>query len=190
MKHRFLEAEDAACSNHGKFSLLGYDPEDFAHPSPITGGPLLTTIPCAPRFHGPITPTSVWLLDLQTQEGMLFDVTASERALRRRFLVHPLHVCILYWPLMRYLAREDVRASIWTMPPRVTFPQGEVFEQPGVLVDATGVPVRGRWEWSARKPLTARLRNREVAEGGDPELGQDVVTFTEQLEKPGGKPRW
>jgi hypothetical protein len=194
MRTRFLEAQDELHTNHGKFLLVAFEDADRAHPSALTGAPLLASLPPVKRFHGAITPSSLWLLDLQTQEGMLFDPTAPERALRRRFLVHPLHVCLLYWPVMRYLARSEVRGAIWALPGLVTLPVADVADQPGVLLDATGARVKGAYEWSARRRQVGggvRLRNREVGEGDDPEEGQDVVTPEESAGSlAGGRPRW
>lgn len=189
MKHRFIEAEDAQLTNHGKFSLVLYEPEDFGHISTINQKPLLGSLPPVRRFNGPITTACIWMLDLQTQEGMMFDAEADERTLRRRFLIHPLHVCILYFPVMRAIANATVRFD--ELPAKLVIDLDDVLNQPGILLDAASKPVTMRAEWSARYPLVARLRNRESLDGVDPDGYQSAVTVGELRQMMEGKPpRW
>lgn len=188
MRTRFIEVQDAHCTNHGKFWLAQFGEMERRHRSAVSNAPLLASLPIVGRFGGPITATAVFLLDLQTQEGLIFDPAENTELIRRRFLVHPLHVCILYFPLMLHLAKN--RSQIWALPNLTTLPIDGVLAQPGVLIDATGEQVRSRSEWSARRPLVARLRNREVTESGEPEDGQNVLTADELEEFGRAKPNW
>lgn len=175
MIRRFVEAENAGKHNHGKFLLVGLDPADFVMKSRITNEPLIGSLPVVKRL-GPILADSIWMLDLQTQEGMLFSPSWSAEAAQRRFLMHPIHVCILYWPLMRHLLLNSW--EIWTMDQLVTIPDEQVIPQPGVLLDMTGKPVRSLAEWMPRRPLAARFRNRMSEDDPD---GQSILT-PEELE--------
>lgn len=187
MRHRFIEAQDEALTNHGKFWIAQFGSAEHGYQSALVGKPLLTSLPPVRRFGGPMTLTSLLMVDLQTQEGMIFDPAQDEDMVRRRFLVHPLHVCILYFPLMMYLKRHH--DQIWKLPRLVTLPTEASFAQPGLLLDATGSPVQGQFEWSRRSPLVARLRNREVPEGVDPEAGQGQMTEAE-LQTRSQRPVW
>jgi hypothetical protein len=89
---------------------------------------------------------------------------------------------------MRWIASH--RDTLWTAPPEITLSLAAVFNQPGVLLDRDGRQVRTRAEWSPRVPLVARLRNREVPEGADPEAGQGELTADEQAEGRGPRPAW
>ena len=171
MIHRFIEAEDDHKSNHGKFLILRFGADDFRARSQLTGGPLLATLRPVRRFGVPITQTTLLLVDLQTQEGTFFDLDQDDATTRARFLCHPIHVCILYYPLMRFLSRNA--GNIWKLPNLVTLPLDDVLDQPGVLLDGALNQVRTMREWSRRPPLVARLRNREVPI--DPEEGQDRI---------------
>jgi len=189
MRSRFIEAQDDHHTNHGKFFLFQFGLAEHKYRSAITHTPLLSSLPPVRRFNGPISDTSLFLVDLQTQEGMIFDPSKPPDIIQRSFLIHPLHVCILYFPLMMLLARKC--NEIWKLPNLITFPIDEVIAQPGVLVDATGQQVRSRSEWSPRRPIVARLRNREVPEDKDPEDGQGLVSQDEMLEmRVGTKPVW
>lgn len=189
MQTRFIECQDDQLSNHGKFFLMRFGQAECSYRSAVTNGPLLAALPIAKRFAGPLSTDSLFMLDLQTREGMIFNLADDMSLLRRTFLVHPLHVCILYFPLMAYLCQK--RAEIWRLPKLITLPIESVFEQPGVLVDVLGQPVKGRHEWSRRLPLSARLRNRETPIDGDPEEGHDVITADEARESmSGAKPTW
>jgi hypothetical protein len=176
-----------AQTNHGKFFLMQFGAEEWRYKSKIAQGPLLASLPSMRRFGGGFTPHDLLLVDLQTQEAFFFDPHAGEEQLRQRFLVHPLHVCILFFPVMRVLAAaaKQSAAHVWKLPGMVTVVLDDVLNQPGLLLDSKGVPVRGRLEWSARRPLSARLRNREVLEGDDPELGQGELTPAEARESVG-----
>lgn len=70
-KTRYIEAENVSKLNHGKFLLVGLDSADGAVESKIAGAPLYKSLPVVRRL-GPILTDSVWMLELQTQEGMLF----------------------------------------------------------------------------------------------------------------------
>jgi hypothetical protein len=190
MRVRFLEAEDNFRTNHGKFQVCKYEPTDFQYVSPLSRRPLLSALPMAQRFQGPIGAGDLWLLDLQTREGCLFDPTLEEAALRQQFLIHPLHVCILFFPVMCFLAAW--KRPFGELPPLVTLSTEEALKQPGLLVDRFGEPVESFSEWCRRgcMPLAARLRNREVAAGGDPEEGQNVLTQVEQQASRLPKPVW
>ena len=181
-KTRFIEAENASKHNHGKFLLVGFDKDDGAVMSKIIEAPLLRSLPVVKRL-GPILTDAVWMLDLQTQEGMLFSPSWSVDAAQRRFLCHPIHVCILYWPLMRHLIINSW--EMWTCDQLVTIPDEQVIPQPGVLLDMTGKPVRTLAEWMPRLPLAARYRNRMPPEDTD---GQNILTpeelETARLDKP------
>lgn len=171
MLHRFIEAQDEHYCNYGRFFILRFQRHEIRAKAALTGTPLFEAIPAVQRFGGRITPSTLLLLDLATQEGLLFDPEQNAEEIRRRFLVHPIHVCILFYPFMRFLAQE--RARIWSLPTLVTLSLDDVLNQPGVLLDSQGQQVRTRLEWSRRPPLVARLRNREVL--GDPEAGQDTL---------------
>ncbi len=191
MNHRFIEFEDRDCTNLGKFSICQYTDRDRSTSSAVVDKPLLASLPPTRRFQGSITPASLWLLDLQTQEGMLFDPNADLAALRQRFLVHPIHVCVLYFPAMRYLSSN--KARIFDLPDKVTLDLDAVLDQPGFLVGSDGRRVMTRLEWSQRRslgrpPITCRLRNREV--GGDPEEDQEILTAAEITEFTGPHPTW
>jgi hypothetical protein len=169
---RFLEVQDEYHTNLGRFLVQRFDSKELRFTSSVTGEPLLATLPLMRRFGARINATTLLLTDLATQEGLLFDPEQSEEALRRRFLAHPLHVCILFYPLMRFLAKR--RAAIWKLPNLVTLSLEEMLEQPGVLLDKDGRPVTTTFEWSRRPGLAARLRNEELppevedGEGGSP----------------------
>lgn len=189
MRSRFIEVQDEHHTNHGKFWLMQFGEAERKYRSAVTNTPLLACLPAVQRFGGSLSPSSIFMLDLQTHEGMLFDPTEDVALVRRRFLVHPLHVCILYFPLMLHLAEK--RGDVWKLPNLITLPMDDVIEQPGVLVDARGQQVRCRSEWSPRHPLIARLRNREVPDGGDPEEGQNLLTHAELQEaSASAKPVW
>jgi hypothetical protein len=170
---RFIEAENAGKHNHGKFLLVGFDSADGAVESKIADAPLLRSLPVVRRL-GPILTDSVWMLDLQTQEGMLFSPSWSVDALQRRFLMHPIHVCILYWPVMRNLAINAF--EMWTREQLIVIPDEEVIPQPGVLIDMRGKPITKFSEWSPRLPLAARFRNRMSPQDPD---GQNILTEEE-----------
>lgn len=187
MIHRFIEVEDEALTKHARLSIFAWEPADFAYVSTITGRPLLreSVAPVA-RSGGGLTPTTLHLLDLQTQEGLLFDPAQDESMVRRRFLVHPIHVCVLFFPLMLWLSRN--RRPVQEYPAKVVLSVVDVIAQPGMLLDRFGVPIRTRAEWSARKPIAARLRNREVS---DPDQDyQDMLTEDELAEARGARPQW
>lgn len=189
MRSRFLEVQDDCQTNHGKFWIVQFGEAEHRYQSAVTKGPLLATLAPVQRFGGCISPTSVFMLDLQTHEGLLFDPNENVELVRRRFLVHPVHVCILYFPVMMHLTEK--REELWKLPNLITLPIDDVLKQPGVLIDATGQQVKCRSEWSARRPLVARLRNREVSDGREPEEGQDQMTSTEVMEAVSGtRPRW
>jgi hypothetical protein len=186
MNFRFIEAQDEHQTNHGKFCLFRFGPTEWRHPSGISSGPLLGTLKPIKRLGGALTETSILFCDLQTREALFIDPARGRELVTRDFLLHPVHVCILAYPLLMLLAeRPD---AIWKLPNVVTLPLDLVLAQPGVLVDATGQPVRGRFEWSRRTPLAARLRNREA---GDVLAGQDDLTEEERLEAASsGRPTW
>lgn len=192
MNTRFVEAEDLARTNHGKFFLLQLGPEDQKVRSRITQAPLLASLPPVRRFGGPLKAGDVLLVDLQTQEGFFFDPDAGEDALRRRFLVHPLHVCILFFPLMRLLASAHEKGALWKLPGLVSIDLEDVMNQPGLLVDAAGRPVRGVFEWTRRTPIVARFRNRAVEDAwAEAEAAQGELTAEEQAENAGAvRPVW
>lgn len=191
MNFRFLEAEDVAKTNHGKFLVVQLGACEEAVRSEIADAPLLQSLPPVRRFGGPLKAGDILLVDLQTQEAAFFDPGADDDDLRRRFLVHPLHVCILFFPVMRALAAAHRNGTLARLPGLVQLDLRDVFNQPGLLLDRTGQPVRGRFEWSPRCPLSARLRNREVVEGGDPELGQGDLTANEVAESAAARrPTW
>ena len=189
MLSRFLEVQDEAHTNHGKFFLMQFGRMEREHRSAITKTPLIGALKPVARLGGRLSPSAVFLIDLQTQEGMFFDPYEDADLVKRRFLVHPLHVCILYFPLMMLLAQK--RAAMWQLPNLITLSAAEVNAQPGALVDLTGAVVRGQFEWSQRLPFAARLRNREVLEGGDPYEGQSALTAEELAASVNGKkPVW
>jgi len=197
MKTRFLEVEGSAKLNHGKFLIGQFGEKELAYPSAIFGAPLLASLPPTRRFGGALGASDVLLVDLQTQEGLFFDPTVDDATLRRRFLVHPLHVCILFFPAMRLiataarLALAERGSNDWRLPPLMTVDLGEVVNQPGLLIDTAGHQVRGLFEWSGRQPIGARFRNREVPLDGDPEAGQGELTPEEQAENVAGRrPTW
>lgn len=167
MQSRILEAEDTAKPrplNHGKFQIIELGDAVFSQLSTIhLGHTVMEALPVVRRL-GPIKRNSLWVMDLQTQEGMLFSPTWSDKQIRQRFLCHPLHVCILYFPMLMWLARNA--SDIWTHEGALQFDLEEVLNQPGRLVDATGTPVRSLLEWSKRAPapIAARYRNRDVPE--------------------------
>ncbi len=148
---QFIEVQDDQLSNHGKFWINGFSGGAWDYPSALTGAPLLPNLPAIQRFGGRFAKSSVFLGDLQTQEGMIFDPTAHADLVRRRFLLHPLHVCILYFPLLLHLAQNH--GEIWQLPSLITLPLDDVLKQPGVLMDSTGQQVKCRAEWSARRPV-------------------------------------
>lgn len=171
MIHRFIEAEDDQKSNHGKFSIMRFGSDDIRARSEITRGPLLSSIPRSRHLgRQGITGSTLLLLDLQTEEGMLFDPKDGPEEVRRRFLMHPLKVCVLYFPLMRFLSQHA--DEIWKLPKLVTLPIADVVDQPGVLLDSNCEQVRCMTDWSRRPPLAVRFRNRDVPIEED---GQGVV---------------
>src|SRR5262245_953422 len=105
MQGRFIEAVDDAETNWGKFLLLRIDACDAACPSAVSGSPLLASFPLHARL-GPVGEGTLWLLDLQTQEGCAFEPGAPASVLEARFLEHPIKVCILFFPLMRWLSSK------------------------------------------------------------------------------------
>lgn len=179
MRSRFLEAEEVKQTNLGRFLITVFEAEDIAE---------LPTLPVIHRFGSPIGVGSILLTDLATREGCIFDPTQNDELIRRNFLLHPIHVCILYFPVMRWIAAHP--GILWKPETKlIRLSLDAVFNQPGVLVDALGRQVRTRAEWSPRIPLVARLRNREVPEGGDPEAGQGELTAAEVAER-GPRPAW
>lgn len=192
MRFRFLEATDSFQSNHGKFALFNFGVNEWkfkAQTSSVKDTKyLLSDLRPVRRFGGggKWTPTTIILFDLQTREGIAFDPTQSVEVVTRQFLVHPVHVCPLFFPVMRFLALNAAR--IWEVPNLLVLTPDDVMSQPGMLFDITGRPVQGRYEWSPRRPLVARLRNREVPE---PEDDQEILTQEEQDEnKVGDLPVW
>lgn len=119
MRTLFLEAEDDndPPNNHGKFFVVDLGPKH------------------------------VLLVDLQTREGTVFDPTTSPAEIHHAFLGHPVHVCILYYPLLQVLAAEPRASSAI-----VVIPEEDAKSQPGLIgyhPIRKGVPA-------------GRARNREV----------------------------
>jgi hypothetical protein len=185
MNLRFIEAQDEQLTNHGKFALFQFGAKDWQHMSGINRAPLLGSLKPIARLGGAFSKTSILFCDLQTREAFFFDPARGRELVTRDFLLHPVHVCLLAYPLLMLLTEQ--RQEIWRLPNVVTLPLALVLSQPGLLLDAAGQPVRGRFEWSRRTPLAARLRNREI----DPLAGQDELTVDELAETGSStKPSW
>ena len=166
MHFRFIEAEDEERTNHGKFALFKFGEKEWQHRSGINDGALLATLKPVARLGGALTKTSILFCDLQTREALFVDPARGRELTTRDFLLHPVHVCILAYPLLMLLVSKP--DAIWSLPNVVRLPLDGVLAQPGLLLDATGSPVRGRFE------------------------GQDVLTPEERAEAASAaeRPRW
>jgi hypothetical protein len=183
---RFIEATTPNRKNYSVFFLVraGLHGGDSPPASEVFGGLLASQVPISRRLGVPLS-DAIWMLDLSTHEGMLFSPSWSGATLERRFLTHPIHVSPLYWPTMRALAADE--STVWTRNQMIEHPYEDVIPQPGVLVDATGKPVRGLHEWSTRDILPVRFRNRLTE---DPD-GQSILTPDETGNiKPNDRPVW
>lgn len=159
---RILEAEDTQRLNHGKFLIVECGEQVFASSSTVfPERSVIDVLPTVKRF-GQIRRDALWVLDLQTQEGIMMCPSWNEKQITTRFLCHPVQVCILFLPLMHWISRNA--SSLWTFPHAVELSTEAVLDQPGTLYDSTGNPVLSFSEWSKRPPakIAARFRNREV----------------------------
>lgn len=180
---RIIEAEDTAPLNHGKFHVALVGDALFSTPSSINRGKSVAdALPVVKRF-GQVRKDVLIVTDLQTQEGMMMSPSWSIAQVRQRFLCHPIHVCILFFPMLVWLQANP--GKIWTADGPLVFDLKDVLNQPGLLVDATGAIVRNFAEWSRRLPvpIAARFRNREQAPDNDvppEEVAQGDLTEQER----------
>lgn len=115
MKVKFIEAtQDAKRGfNWGKFFLMQFDNE-WEYQSQIdVGRPLLRAIGWSPN--------QIWVLDLQTCEGVAIDPSGCAAADLHR---HKVLVCPMFEPFLEWLYRQDL-TDLNKLPSLVEMPDAE-----------------------------------------------------------------
>lgn len=85
--------------NWGKFMLMQFSWEEFQHPSAVESGRIL--LPAIGYWH--YDPALLWVMDLQTGEGALFNTKGSAAYDLNK---HKIWVCPLFEPFLEWLYKN------------------------------------------------------------------------------------
>lgn len=125
METRFCEVTNGI-QNWGKFMLARFTAEEFAYESAVDiGRSLLGAMPISRKAGGPAgwTPMTTWILDLQTREGVAFDLRGDAVA---DLNLHKVWVCPLFEPFLVWLyAHPDICRDLSKLPAHVDIPDAD-----------------------------------------------------------------
>lgn len=109
MKRYFFEATNGP-NNWGKFMVVPMV-DEMTYPSEVTGRPLLPACGWGPQH--------LWVMDLQTGEGAVFQPGGSASADLNK---HQIWVCVLFEHFLSWLYKQDT-ADLAALPKLIDFPE-------------------------------------------------------------------
>jgi hypothetical protein len=103
MQFRILRAMADGVETH--YLVLRFRPVDWTVRSAVTGNPLLHDVLPVWRLGGRLTPSALFLADLDKGRGFFFDHQVGDDAVRSTFWLHPMGFGAVHLALMRHLTR-------------------------------------------------------------------------------------
>lgn len=144
MQTKFVEVTNGPL-NWGKFLLMRFDEEDLAYRSVVAGGGwLLALIGWNPK--------AIWVLDLQTCEGVAVKPGGLAAADLHK---HRVWVCPMFEPFLDWLYKQPLPLDFGKIPPHVDLPEAEFamsgYRRPG---GAAAVRLRQALEEIAKETIS------------------------------------